>query len=40
MYVHVHARSWTGYSKLPLGVNECVHGTLQWTGVLSRVYSV
>ncbi|MED6275309.1 hypothetical protein CHARACLAT_025262 [Characodon lateralis] len=31
-----------GLSKLPLGVNDCVHGclcvALQWTGDLSRVY--
>lgn len=31
---------WIGYSKFPLGVNECVLGALSWTGCTrTRLYS-
>lgn len=32
---------WIGYANYAttLGVTECVHDALRWTGVLSRVYS-
>lgn len=28
-----------GYTKLVLDVNVCINGTLQWTGIPTRVYS-
>lgn len=30
---------WVDDAKLPVGMNTCVHGTLWWNGILSRVYS-
>lgn len=35
--VQKHADRWTGYSKLPLYLNKCVNGVLQWTGIPSRM---
>lgn len=31
-----HAGRWISDFNLPLGVNECSHGTLKWTAVSSR----
>lgn len=37
--VQKHADRWTGYAQVPLSVNLCVYGTLQWNGVQSGVKS-
>lgn len=39
-HLNKHGSRWkTGYNKLPLNVNEHVYGTLQQTGIPTRVFS-
>lgn len=35
-----HTSVWSNYSKLPVGVNECVHGALWLSANSPRVYSL